>query len=453
MTPGRRTLVVLAALALVAAPAAVLRVGCPGNACRASSKGPVRVPFCSLPADVRELVSAGFVDGRSPDVVAVTGGRTAAGWSGPAAPADRVPWPSSSASAQARVPIVLAGAGIATGHRLSAGSPLDGVAPTLAAAIGLGRPPLPSVHSRSGGAFRGATESASSRLVVEVAWVGVGSGDLRSSPDAWPFLRGLLRRGTGTLDGTTGSVPVDPAAVLATYGTGGLPAEHGVAGELERGLFGGLVRPWTAGAPPMAIPTLADDLDHVHDQAAVVGLVGRDRFDLGLTGGQWYVGSDRDLLDLGPGGPPDRARAAVRMLRDGGFGSDGTTDVLGVVLRGPVPELDRATSEIVAAGERASGGALTVSVVGTGSAAPPPGPSTIEATRIGSSVTAALGAGGGRVVSAAAPGGLFLDQTAVARAGISTGRIADALRAMRDGGHRVFADAFPSFAVSLVRFC
>jgi hypothetical protein len=399
------------------------------------------------------LVSAGFVDGRSPDVVAVTGGRTAVGWSGRAAPADRVPWPSSSASAQASIPIVLAGAGVAAAHRLPAGAPLDGVAPTLAAAIGLRRPPLPSVHTRSGAAFPGSTEPAASRLVVEVAWVGVGTDDLRSSPDAWPFLRGLLGRGTGTLDGTTGSVPVDPAAVLATYGTGGLPSEHGVAGELERGLFGGLVGPWTAGAPPMGIPTLADDVDHVHDQTAVVGLVGRERFDLGLTGGQWYVGSDRDLLDLGPGGPADRARAAVRMLRNGGFGADGTTDVLGVALRGPLPELDRATRDIVAAAERASGGALTVAVAGTGSVAPPPGPSAIEATGVAASVTAALGPGGGPVVSAAAPGGLFLDQPAVAKAGITTGRIAAALRDVRDGGRRVFADAFPSFAVSLVRFC
>src|SRR5207244_2989219 len=154
------------------------------------------------------------------------------------------------------------------------------------------------------------------RLFIEVAWVGVGTADLRSAPSAWPFLGSLLRRGVGTLDGTTGSVPVDPAAMLATYGTGGLPSEHGVAGELERGPFGGLVAPWTPGAPPMAIPTLADDVDHVHGQQALVGLVGRDRFDLGLTGGQWYVGSDRDLLDLGPGGPAGRASAAIALLHD-----------------------------------------------------------------------------------------------------------------------------------------
>ena len=65
---------------------------------------------------------------------------------------------------------------------------------------------------------------------------------------------------------------------------------------------------------------------------------------------------------------------------------------------------------------------------------------------------AALAPDAAPVVTAAAPGGLFLVPKAVADAGVTNTTIAAALRGFRDEGARVFADAFPSFAVSLARF-
>ena len=60
-------------------------------------------------------------------------------------------------------------------------------------------------------------------LVVQVVWKGVGSADLEAHPHAWPFLRATIAGGGGTLEGTTGSLPLDPTATLTTIGTGGLP--------------------------------------------------------------------------------------------------------------------------------------------------------------------------------------------------------------------------------------
>src|SRR5207247_127400 len=82
-----------------------------------------------------------------------------------------VAWPSSTAPAQAAVPIVMWGAGIASRSALPRDAPLDAVAPTLAGALGLRRPALPPAHRRSGAALRGATAAGASRLLIEVAWV------------------------------------------------------------------------------------------------------------------------------------------------------------------------------------------------------------------------------------------------------------------------------------------
>ncbi len=72
MSSGRRLAVLLVALAVVAAPAVVLRALCVGESCDEANASTARVPFCPLPADVRDLIVAGFRDGRSPDVSAAT---------------------------------------------------------------------------------------------------------------------------------------------------------------------------------------------------------------------------------------------------------------------------------------------------------------------------------------------------------------------------------------------
>lgn len=73
---GRRQLAVVAAMAVLGIPAGILRLGCIGNTCAAvGADEPVGVPFCPLPGELKREIVAGFREGRSPDVLAVTEGR------------------------------------------------------------------------------------------------------------------------------------------------------------------------------------------------------------------------------------------------------------------------------------------------------------------------------------------------------------------------------------------
>ena len=71
--PGASTLrrvgILIAVLAVVAAPAAALRGACFRDVCKPPPSSHVYVPFCSLRERTRDLVAAGFQQGRSPDVV------------------------------------------------------------------------------------------------------------------------------------------------------------------------------------------------------------------------------------------------------------------------------------------------------------------------------------------------------------------------------------------------
>ncbi|HEY3022323.1 MAG TPA: hypothetical protein VGK11_01650, partial [Actinomycetota bacterium] len=75
---GRRLLVLLLVLAAIGVPAGVLRAACAGKSCPADVAH-ARVPFCPLPAELKAKLAAGFREGRSPDVMAVTGNHAVAG--------------------------------------------------------------------------------------------------------------------------------------------------------------------------------------------------------------------------------------------------------------------------------------------------------------------------------------------------------------------------------------
>ena len=241
---------------------------------------------------MRAQIAAGFRDGRSPDVVAVprmaavvgslspAGGSTGAGL-----------WPSTDGSADTRVPIVFAGTGVRPGATVPDGTELRQIAPTVAQALGFDRP-FPDV--RSGRPVAGLARPERPRLVVQVVWKGVGTGDLAADRGAWPALRRLFAGGAGTLDGDVGSLPLDPTAALTTIGTGGTPAEHGIAGTWLRDDRGAVIRAWSAGAPTSVIATLADDLDEALDQRPAIALVATDAADRGIVGRAWYARTDRD---------------------------------------------------------------------------------------------------------------------------------------------------------------
>jgi hypothetical protein len=436
---GRRVLVLLIVLAAIGVPAATLQVLCVGGACpEEADEG--RVPFCTLPEELRTLVANGYREGRSPDVLAVAAGTPVYTEIGNL----RIAWPSS--EVDSRVPVVLWGASIASGEDLGTAVTLDRIAPTLARAVGFARP-FPEVRSGAALTEALAGDEARPRLLVLVAWKGVGTRDLEADPEAWPFLAELRSAGAGTLEARAGSLPLDPAATLTTIGTGGLPSQHGITGSFVRNDEGEVVEPFGPGAPVTVIATLADDLEHA-DGSTQVGLVASEPTERGLVGGGWYP--DQDPVDTIIG-DAEAAPLAVDVLLSAGLGSDDVPDVLGVVLEGRVRRLDRLTERIVRSVEAATGGAVTVAIAGTGA---------WEANRLAVADRAAVEAveealpGAARAVEAVVPGGLFLDQD-VLREQQVTGQVpVDALASLEHpAGGKMMADAFQGFAVSFSRYC
>jgi hypothetical protein len=288
-------------------------------------------------------------------------------------------------------------------------------------------------------------------LVVQIVWRGVGTADLESSKGHWPFLRRLIRtESAATLDGDTGSVPLDPAATLTTIGTGGPPSQHGITGSFVRNREGEVMPVWGPGAPTSVISTLSDDLDAPaplgrFDQAPLIGLVATDTSDLGVIGGTWYLGHDRDDLGIAPDDPVP----AVRRLLGGGYGADAIPDVLAVVLNGSIARMDSRTRGIVDAVD-SIGTTSTFVVTATGTTAP----AAASAGSVTQQVDAAVPTSR-PVVEASVPGGLFLDQGVLEESGLSSSAAVEAMLAMHSpsGGEKLFADAFPGFAVSFARYC
>jgi hypothetical protein len=423
--PRKRLLIAVAIAAVVALPAGVLAGLCVGNACRRQERAVGRVPFCSLPQDLRSLIAAGFRDGRSPHVLTVTDQDT----SGDAAD----------------VPIVFAGAGVQRGAELPAGTTLDAVAPTLAEIVDLNRP-HPGV--RSGEPVVGVASGEAPRLVLLVAWKGVRSGALERAPQRWPVLRGLFEDGAGTLEATPGSLPLDPAALLATIGTGGLPRDHGITGSLVRDDEGNVVAPWSDDEFVSVIATLADDLDELRGQQPRVALIGTEETDRGLVGGNWYV--ENDLDDIAIERAPDGQALAADAVLASGYGDDTTTDLLAVAMHGSIPQLDRATGRIMASAERMSEGSFAIAIVGAPWTAREDSsrrsPSEIEAE-----LERRLQAD---VVEAIVGNGIFLDQEAMTASGLSDDRVVAALRGLETpSGERVYLDVFPAIAVTFARYC
>jgi Type I phosphodiesterase / nucleotide pyrophosphatase len=430
-------LVVLAAIGI---PAAVLTATCAGRSCDASGGETVRVPFCPLPAALKDGIVNGFREGRSPDVLGVVSGTSVF------TDVDglRTPWPAIGASTDPRVPLVFAGTGVTHGASVPDGTTLDRVAPTVSDVLGFERD-HPEV--RSGTSIAGIADGERPKLVLLIAWKGVGSSELEERPGDWPFLSSLLQDGTGTLEGAAGSLPLDPAATLTTIGTGGSPSQHGITGSYVRNGEGAVVQAYAPDAPVQIIATLADDLDHANP-STLVALVADDERDRGIVGGHWYPGEDPVDSVIG-----DSATSplSVQVHLTTGYGADEVPDVIGVVLDGRVRSMDRWTREIVNEADRATSGSTLVVVAGSGS---------LETDRLAVPDEGLVDAveeavpGDAPAVAATVPGGLFLDQ-AVLRDEQVTGQIAvDALLvATRPDGERMLADAFQGFAVSFARYC
>jgi hypothetical protein len=446
----RRLVTLLLVLGLIAVPAMALRAFCVGNSCESAAQRSDPVPFCSLDPRVRDLVTAGFYEGRSPEALGVTGSTpvvTAAGGG------LGVPWPSAQVPRgdAAKVPLLFLGPGFRT-TELSDDLGLDQIAPTLEPLLGLERP-FPEVRSGRG-IDDLVVPGARTPLAVVIVWKGVGMPEIRETSTPW-------FDGVSSVPGSTsqppdgfagglaepGSLPYDPAAVLATIGSGGLPSDHGVTGTVLRAEHG-VARAFGRGAPSPVIAALGDDLDDTTGGRARIGLLATDVSDRGLIGGTWYGNEDDDLVV--PAGRTPAAR--VDRLLDDGWGADATPDVLGIVLRGSVSAMDRTTRGIVEAVQARIPDAAMV-VTATGSLE-----TTSDTVDAGETLTPAIDAAIATetpIILSAGAGGLFPDEAVARDAGVSTQQVADAMRAQTAPGGTgpLFADTFPSFTVRFGRYC
>lgn len=446
-TPRRMAVVALLVL-VTAIPAGALRLSCALNSCSGVAEASTaKVPFCSLPADIKTLLAAGYYQGRSPDVLGVTRGDTVV-------TADSggglfVPWPSVGAAPSTRVPIVISGTGLKPDAADPARMELDQIAPTISDVIGFRRS-HPDV--RAGTSLLAVASGDAPRLVLEVAWRGVGSDDLGPAFQQTPYLQQLLHRGIGTVNGTTGSLPVDPAATLTTIGTGGPPSQHGITGVSIRNGHGGTDAAWSSGAPTSVIAALPDDYDLGLGQAPLIGLVATSETDRGIIGKHWYPGGDQDPVSI-VRGLQGQTRALATLVSRQGFGADRVPDILALVASGSPSDLDAQLRTVVNLASRAAGGSLLVVVAGTGSVDSPPSGSSIDAETLTRRVDAASHVNGA-LVEASVPGGLFLDQAVMTDEGV-TGQVAQHALAGLDSadGQSLMADSFQGFAVSFGRYC
>jgi hypothetical protein len=428
-----RTIALVTAVALVALPAGIMRAFCVGKACDSNESAPATVPFCSLPADTRSLVAAGYREGRSPNVLAVAGPGGVAGAQG----LGSAPWPEIDSGAAA-VPIVFHGTGVDPTGEVPAGTTLDRIAPTVAEIIELRRA-HPEV--RSGTAISEIATAQPPRLVLEVVLKGAGSSTVETN---WPELKRMMGSGAATLRGSVPSLPLDPTAAIATIGTGGLPRQHGITGTHVRSDSGKLVEAWSRGAPPSVIATLPDDLDQRLRGRPHIGLVADSPTDRGLIGGNWYVDNDEDDIVI----TKDVVRAGKGLLARG-YGRDDVTDLLAVTLAADAASRDEELGALVKAAAAASDDSLLTVVTATG--ASEPAPQMIKTRGLSNKLEVELGTD---VVEAFAVGGLFIDQGVLARNKISEDEVVRSLRALETvGGRPILADAFTGIAVSFARYC
>ena len=297
---------------------------------------------------------------------------------------------------------------------------------------------------RSGEAIPGVVSDAAPPRLVILAVVESALGEPDESTSPW--LDRVLSEGAVTFEGDSGALPLDPAATMTSIGTGGRPREHGITGATIRNDDGELVRAWGRGAPPSVIATLADDLDDQLGGRPRIGMVATDPTERGLIGGNWYVEADQDDFTMART-PPKAARAAIDLIRSG-YGDDDVVDLLGIVMRGDLEEVDAALADVHEAALAAAADSVTVAIVAVdGASLESP---SVSWRRVARSVERSVGA---TVVEGAAAGGLFTDQEVLAQKEIPEETIVDAMKSLRIDGQGLFVDVFSAISISFERYC
>ena len=247
---------------------------------------------CRSPHRHIELIERGYYPGRSPDVTmtpkepnlfATTTGTTHSG-----------PWPYVQ-----DIPMVLYGPGsfAANGDvELDREVTISDVAPTLAELLG-----SPFPEDRSGQAITEelAPYGVKPKLVVVIVWDGGGWNVLNRWPNAWPFLKSLMQKGTSVTNAVVGSSPSVTPAVHASLGTGAFPKQHGLVdiwlrrGEVTGDSFENM------NPKNLILPTFADLYDQEMGNEPKIAMVAAEGWHLGMIGhGAGIDGGDKDIAVL-----------------------------------------------------------------------------------------------------------------------------------------------------------
>ncbi len=167
-----------------------------------------------------------------------------------------------------------------------------GIAPTQAALLH-----FDGFHAPDGIPMSEALQSGQQppRLLVTVVWDAGGRDVLSAWPDAWPYLKSLIPKGTWFEHATVGSSPTSTAQIHATIGTGAFPDHHGIIAHRLR-IGGQITTPWSNGPQWLVDPTLADLYDRAMGNRPVVGELATVSIHLGMLGhGSMWGGGDQDV--------------------------------------------------------------------------------------------------------------------------------------------------------------
>jgi Type I phosphodiesterase / nucleotide pyrophosphatase len=265
--------------------------GPPSDESSTREPGPAETENCDSLRPLIQRVRRGWYQGRSPELGFVVREPNVMGLA-PNPPHDGA-W-----DFLAEVPLVMYGPGVIAARGIvdKPASMVD-LAPTAAALVD-----FDSWPSRSGLARVEALEPGAPppRLVVTIVWDGVGDNVLRAHPNAWPFLKRIMGRGTAYSEMTIGSTPSNTAPIHASLGTGAFPRAHGVVSVSQEDSSGRAVDPWADEDPStLELATLGDLYDRSRDNAPEIGVVATVNWHLGMIGhGAALPRADHDLAAL-----------------------------------------------------------------------------------------------------------------------------------------------------------
>lgn len=237
-----------------------------------------------------ERTRRGYVPDRSPDLSLIVhepnyvGAPTAAVHTGPF-------------DFLAEVPLVFFGPGhVAERGRVEDRATMADVAPTIAQLI-----QFDDFDSPDGRALSVSAGSENPpRLVVTVVWDGGGWNTLEQHPEAWPFLKSIIRGGVSFEQMTVGSTPTVTPPIHTTLGTGAFPSRHGIPHVRMTTKAGDYIDPFEGNsARSTKIESLSDLYDRARDNAPLVGVLATVNWHLGMIGAGAHIeGGDHDLAAL-----------------------------------------------------------------------------------------------------------------------------------------------------------